>query len=284
MGSHGRFRLYLSPKKIPTKSSNENFPKMESIICKLICVTFAVVSVSAVNRDKDLMTILAKERQEMRDERKEMREMFQRETARLDKETARLDEEDKRQQKENLKLKEQNDKLQQQDQKLKEEIVKLRQDNQNDKEQIVKLRRENKKLRRADVEIKQTIRQRDQNNSLEVTKMKKFIRQDDVHSELKKIIRNEINDFLIVEKMCVSGRSSVISAGRVSNYKVEFGHTFPRKPTVSASLYHVYNYGGGQGGASAYVQSVSNSSAVIGLDTQYGNSRMNAAFAWLACL
>merc|ERR1712142_367023 len=273
----GRFGLYLSPKKKSTKSINENFPKMESIICKLICVTFAVVTVSAVNRDKDLMTILAKERQEMR-------EMFKRETARLDKETALLHAEDKRQQKENLKLKEQNDKLQQQDQKLKEEIVKLRQDNQNDKEQIVKLRRENKKLLRADVEIKQTIRQRDQNNSLEVTKMKKFIRQDDVHSELKKIIRNEINDFLIVEKMCVSGRSSVISAGRVSNYKVEFGHTFPRKPTVSASLYHVYNYGGGQGGASAYVQSVSNSSAVIGLDTQYGNSRMNAAFAWLACL
>merc|ERR1712142_513047 len=258
MGSHGRFRLYLFPKKIPTKSSNENFPKMESILCKLICVTFAVVSVSAVNQDKDLMTILAKERQEMR-------EMFKREAALLH---------------------EQNDKLQQQDQKLKEEIVKLRQENQNDKlkEQIVKLRRENKKLRRADVEIKQTIRQRDQNNSLEVTKMKKFIRQDDVHSELTKIIRNEINDFLIVEKMCVSGRSSVISAGRISNYKVEFGHTFPRKPTVSASLYYVVNYGGESGGASAYVQSVSNSSAVIRFDTYIGNKKITAAFAWLACL
>merc|ERR1712142_536740 len=280
----GRFGLYLSPKKKSTKSINENFPKMESIICKLICVTFAVVSVSAVNRDKDLMTILAKERQEMRDERKEMREMFQRETARLDKETARLDEEDKRQQKEYLKLKEQNDKLQQQDQKLKEEIVKLRQDNQNDKEQIVKLRRENKKLRRADVEIKQTIRQRDQNNSLEVTKMKKFIRQDDVHSELTKIIRNEINDFLIVEKRCVSGRSRGQSGGRITNNKVEFGYTFPRKPTVSASLYYVVNYGGESGGASAYVQSVSNSSAVIRFDTYIGNKKITAAFAWLACL
>jgi len=281
--SQGRFRLYLSPKKIPTKSSNENFPKMESIICKLICVTFAVVSVSAVNRDKDLMTILAKERQEMR-------EMFKRETARFDKQTALLHEqtallheEDKRQQKE---LKEQIDKLQQQDQKLKEENVKLRQESQNDKlkEQIVKLRRENKKLRRADVEIKQTIRQRDQNNSLEVTKMKKFIRQDDVHSELKKIIRNEINDFLIVEKRCVSGRSRGQSGGRITNNKVEFGYTFPRKPTVSASLYYVVNYGGESGGASAYVQSVSNSSAVIRFDTYIGNKKITAAFAWLACL
>merc|ERR1712142_292265 len=270
----GRFGLYLSPKKKSTKSINENFPKMESIICKLICVTFAVVSVSAVNRDKDLMTILAKERQEMR-------EMFKRETARFDKQTALLHEEDKRQQKE---LKEQIDKLQQQDQKLKEENVKLRQESQNDKlkEQTVKLRRENKKLRRADVEIKQTIRQRDQNNSLEVTKMKKFKRQDDVHSELKKIIRNEINDFLIVEKRCVSGKSSSQSGGKVSNNKVDFGYTFPRKPTVSASLFYVYNNGGGQGGASAYVQSVSNSSAFISFDTAWGHNKIEAAFAWLA--
>merc|ERR1712142_588809 len=268
-----------SPKKKSTKSINENFPKMESIICKLICVTFAVVTVSAVNRDKDLMTILAKERQEMR-------EMFKRETARLDKETALLHAEDKRQKREAALLHEQNDKLQQQDQKLKEEIVKLRQENQNDKlkEQIVKLRRENKKLRRADVEIKQTIRQRDQNNSLEVTKMKKFKRQDDVHSELKKIIRNEINDFLIVEKRCVSGKSSSQSGGKVSNNKVDFGYTFPRKPTVSASLFYVYNNGGGQGGASAYVQSVSNSSAFISFDTAWGHNKIEAAFAWLACL
>ena len=84
-----------------------------------------------------------------------------------------------------------------------------------------------------------------------------------------------------VEKMCVSGRSGAQSGGRHTDNKVEFGHTFPRKPTVSASLYFVHNNGGG---AAAYVTSVSNSSAVIHFDTYYGNNKINAAFAWLACL
>merc|ERR1719250_98088 len=104
-----------------------------------------------------------------------MREMFQRETA-------HLDEEDKRQREENQQLKAQIAKLDKEDKRMKE---------QNDKQQdqIAKLRQ---KLRRADTKIKQSIRQKDQNNSLEVTMVKKFIRQDDVHSELKKMIRNEM--------------------------------------------------------------------------------------------
>merc|ERR1712042_71682 len=93
----------------------KKFSKMESIAFKLIFVTFAVFTVSAVNKgEDDIMKILAKEREEMREERKqltaerqEMREMFRRETA-------RLDEEDKRQRDENQKLREQNDKLEQQ--------------------------------------------------------------------------------------------------------------------------------------------------------------------------
>merc|ERR1712042_73872 len=110
-------------------------PKMESIAFKLIFVSLCVFTASAVNQvqDKDLMTILAKERQEMR-------QMFERETALLRKETGLLHAEDKRQQKE---LKEQNEKLQLQDQKLKEEMVKIRL-------KMAKLRRENQKLRRAD--------------------------------------------------------------------------------------------------------------------------------------
>ena len=88
-----------------------------------------------------------------------------------------------------------------------------------------------------------------------------------------------------VEKMCVSGiSSSSQSGGKSTDNKVEFGHTFPRKPTVLASLYYVDNNGGGKGGASTYVQSVSNSSAVIRFDTLIGNYKIRAAFAWLACL
>merc|ERR1712142_601966 len=105
----------------------KKFPKMESIASKLIFVTFAVFTVSAVNKgEDDIMKILAKEREEMREERKqltaerqEMREMFRRETT-------RLDEEDKRQREENQKLKEQDQKLDKEDKRQREEKQKLK--------------------------------------------------------------------------------------------------------------------------------------------------------------
>merc|ERR1712142_556775 len=96
------------------------------------------------------------------------------------------------------------------------------------------------------------IRQKDQNNSLEVTMVKKFIRQDDVHSELKKIIRNEMQTFLKEERLCVGGRRD--------------------------------NWQKGSGGALLQVQSISNSSAVIKSDTQWGQSKMLSIYTWLACL
>merc|ERR1712168_756024 len=197
-----------------------------------------------------------------------MREMFERETA-------LLHAEDKRQQKENLKLKEQDKKMKKQNDELKEQIVKLRQKTQNDnlKEQIVKLRRENQKLRRADSEIKQTIRQRDQNNSLEVTKMKNFIRQDDVHSELTKMMRNVMHNFLIEEKICVSGVSDQLNGetgDKMFHKMIQFGYSFPRKPTVSVSLSQSRAYG--TGGSSVSVSSVTTSSADIYVDMQWGEN------------
>ena len=68
--------------------------------------------------------------------------------------------------------------------------------------EMAKLRDQNRKLhaklRQADSKINQVVRQKDQNGSLEFnTKMKSAIRQNDVHSELKKIIKSEISDFLI---------------------------------------------------------------------------------------
>jgi len=152
------------------------------------------------------------------------------------------------------------------------------------KEQITKLRRENQVLRRADAEIRQTIRQRDQNASLEVTKMVNSTRQSDVHSELKKIIRKEINQFLIEEKLCVSGHHSDQAGGEIHDYTVEFGFTFPRKPTVSASLTYVNNKSGGRGGASVGVGSVSTSSASFHFDTRWRGNGIEANFGWIACL
>jgi len=244
---------------------------MESIAFKLIFVSLCVFTASAVNQvqDKDLMTILAKERQEMR-------QMFERETALLRKETGLLHAEDKRQQKE---LKEQNEKLQLQDQKLKEEMVKIRKGQKNDKLKMAKLRRENQKLRRADAEIKQSIRQRDQNNSLEVSEMKNTTHEE----KLKKMIRNEITDFLMEEKICVSEISDYQYGGKYELVTVKYGYTFPRKPTVSASLNFVYNKGG-SGGANVYVQSHSNSSAVFRFDTAFGSNTIRGRFSWIACL
>merc|ERR1712142_570346 len=287
---------------ISVKKSTKNekkFSKMESIAFKLIFVAFAVFTVSAVNKgEDDIMKILAKEREEMSEERKqltaerqEMREMFRRETARLDEEDkrqreenqqlkaqiAKLDKEDKRQREEKQKLKDRDDKLEQQDRNLKEQ-------NDKQRDQIAKLRRENQKLRRADAKIKQSIRQKDQNNSLEVTMVKKFIRPDDVHSELQKIIRNEMQTFLKEERLCVGGRRSGgwMTEGKQYRDTVEFGYTFPRVPTVIASLVGVRSYG--TGGASLRAESVSNSSAVIDIDTQWGNSKMWSMYTWLACL
>jgi len=293
----GRFGLYLSPRR-SQRRTKKKFSKMESIAFKLIFVAFAVFTVSAVNKgEDDIMKILAKEREEMREERKqltaerqEMREMFRRETARLDEEDkrqreenqqlkaqiAKLDKEDKRQREEKQKLKDRDDKLEQQDRNLKEQ-------NDKQRDQIAKLRRENQKLRRADAKIKQSIRQKDQNNSLEVTMVKKFIRQDDVHSELKKIIRNEMQTFLKEERLCVGGtRDKWQDGGKYYRETVEFGYTFPRVPTVIVSLAGVYNEGG-HGGANVGVYRVSNSSAEIYTEARYGN-KMKCIYTWLACL
>jgi len=245
---------------------------METIAFKLIFVSLCAFTASAVNQvqDKDLMTILAKERQEMR-------QMFERETARLLEETALLHAEDKRQQKE---LKEQNEKLQLQDQKLKEQNDKIRQGQKKDKLKMAKLRRENQKLRRADAEIKQSIRQRDQKKSLEVSEMKNTTHEE----KLKKMIRNEITDFLMEEKICVSGVSDYQDGGNDRYKTIEYGYTFPRKPTVSASLNFVYNKGG-SGGVNVSVMSHSNSSAIIRFDTAFGSNKIaNSRFSWIACL
>merc|ERR1712142_830793 len=269
---------------ISVKKSTKNekkFPKMESIAFKLIFVAFAVFTVSAVNKgEDDIMKILAKEREETREERKqltaerqEMREMFRRESA-------RLDEEDKRQREENQQLKAQIAKLDKEDKKQQKQNQKLKEENNEQQDQIAKLRQ---KLRRADAKIKQSIRQKDQNNSLEVTMVKKFIRQDDVHSELKKIIRNEMQTFLKEERLCVGGRRNEWLGGEIiTRETVEFGYTFPRVPTVIASLAGVRSYG--NGGAYLEVRSVSNSSAAIYIDTKWSDRKMKSFYTWLACL
>ena len=83
------------------------------------------------------------------------------------------------------------------------------------------------------------------------------------------------------EKICVGGRFDVTKYGKDVHTTVEFGYTFARAPTVTASLSRVFDSWAQGFEAVTSVDSVSNSSAVI-----YSHSRKSTelSVAWLACL
>jgi len=171
------------------------------MIAKLFVIIGVVVAAPAVNQGDD--DSLTKERKELTEERKEITEIFRRETDRQedDQLRAKMD-----------KLQGQNDKRDKKQQ-----------------EQITKLQKENQKLRRANSKINKVVRQRDQNVTQEFDNM---IRNS---SELKKMMREEINNFLINEKICVGGLLDHISGAwnvKQTTVTVDFGHAFPRKPMV----------------------------------------------------
>merc|ERR1712142_921239 len=244
----------------PYATPSENLT-MKTII-KFIVVIKLFVAMAATNEGEEkLMNVLAKER-------KEMKEVFQRENAQL--------------RKEDTKLHAQVDKQNQ-------EIAKLR-----------------KMLRKAESKVKKSIRQRDQNDSLELeAKIKSAIRQQDVYSEvenivksvvqtsighrgsndslereLRKLMKSEINNYMINEKMCVGGvikKSGEDAASTTTT--VQFGYTFPRKPLVSVAFSDIY--GGGSNNVYTSILSVSKSLAVISInkyDTRW------CFVSWIACM
>jgi len=241
------------------------------MIFKFFFAFAVIVAASAAKQDDEsLMKILAKERKEMREERREMRKIFQRETARLEKEDRKL-------QRQNDEQKEENIKQSQEIQQLKE------------------------KLRHADVVAQNSLRQKEQRGSVlfEVKKIVKreiknfmslefkekwnsTMHEDDVQSELQKIVNAEIKDFLISEKICVSGRLVVKTGSAYTTSTVQFHHTFPRKPTVTASLAYIYNTGNGRTHAYTTVKKVTTDSANI--YTYKAFSDMYFDVVWIACL
>merc|ERR1712142_1249061 len=168
------------------------------MIVKFFIVFAVTIAASAVNQGDEvgLLTILAKER-------KEMREIFQRETDQL---RGKLDEQ------------------RQEDDKLHQKVDKQH-------AQIVKLQKENRVLRRANSKINKVIRQRDirdPNNTREFdAKIKNSLRQNDFSSELKKMMRAEIKNYLTTEKNCVAGNDVNVGYGKAGAKTVEFKYTFP---------------------------------------------------------
>merc|ERR1712142_1087572 len=219
------------------------------MIVKIFIVFAVMIGASAVNQEDEVgvMTILAKERKELTEERKEIGEIFRGETERLRREDDQLRGKlDKLQGKLNKlqgKLDDQhekNEKLRQEDDKLHQKLDKLHGQNEKQHAQIVKLQKENQVLRRANSKIYKVIRQRDirdPNNTREYdAKIKNSLRQNDFSSELKKMMRAEIKNYLTTEKNCVAGTNVYVGWGTSGMKTVEFKHTFPRKPTVFAAL------------------------------------------------
>merc|ERR1712042_123447 len=236
--------------------------EISKMIVKIFVIIGIVIAASAVNQGDD--DSLVKERKELSEERKEITELFRRETEKLRQEDGQL----------RAKLEE----LHKRDEKHQDQNQKLQ-------KRIAKLEKENQKLRRADSKINKVIRQRDQNETQEFdAKIKNSLRQDDVNGPIKKMMRNEINNFLTNERICVGNRISAHGAdnGKSNTLTVPFGRTFPRKPTVVAALSHVStSTAAKQVFAYTYVQKNTNSTADIYVSTF---SETYCSVTWVACL
>jgi len=97
------------------------------------------------------------------------------------------------------------------------------------------------------------------------------------------MMRSEITNFLINQKICVGGRlteqNSQINGGwngGSTTVTVDFGHAFPRKPTVVVSLSWVNGEI-----AYTYVQKVTKTSADVYVSTYSGGQ---CYVSWMACL
>jgi len=191
---------------------------------------------------------------------------------------------------------EENKKLKSEDSKLKREAAKLRKENK-------KLRRQDEELRQRDAElerkvnelhqdnskVKKALRQRDENNTLELQNVVRNsfgFRQMDLFSELKKTINIQIKEYLDDNKLCVSGRvwPSMDSSGKNvrKDRKIEFGQTFQQIPAFAAALNYV-NLKTPQTNAYAQLYNfrVTNSSAEV---TIYAYRCSALELSWIACL
>jgi len=244
---------------------------MKITIFKIASFVAIIAAVLAEKGNENLAKMFARERREMR--------------ADFRREISRLTEEDKM---------------------LHDKVGQQNQENADQKKEILRL---HKKLRKADLENKRANRQRDEKESQVLeAKIQSAIRRDrqsselkdvvesvmrnaynesgsnetSITSELKKLIHAEINNFLMVTKICVSGTVGIGRDDSTVRRTVDFGYTFPRKPTFLVSLVRLFGTTDYDTmGESVIVNSVSNSKAVVSTSayrTTYGKA------SWIACL
>jgi len=217
-------------------------------------------------KNVDLADELKKSRQESAKLRQEIKEIVERENKKLRAEDNKLKKEADKLRKENEKLRRQDDELRKEDAELKRQVHELRQDNS---------------------EIKTSLRQRDENNTVEMQNVvRNSFRQKDLASELRKTINKQIKEYLDENRVCVSG---VIQQGL--NYQgdirkkrtIEFGQTFQRIPAFAAAISYIDFYAHDNKNVMITVSDfhVTNSSAVVKI---FGRRAFATRINWIACL
>merc|ERR1712142_713624 len=301
-----RVRLASYHQSYQLRNSKISKLRKTNMSFKMICVLIVVVvAVSAVDEgEESLMKVLAKERKEMREERKEMREQFQKENERREMEDRKIQRQNdklhkklEKQSGEILKQNVENSKQSAQIKKLQEQLRQaelktkdaIRQKDEKVKEEMDTKIDKALRQERHSSEMKsivesvmtESVGERGHNNSLE-RELKKLIKSEikeydnSLEPELKKLIKSEIKDYLISERICVSGRENGIPIGWPSKRTIQFGYTFPRKPTVSLSFHYVM-------GTYAYVYLGTVTTSTAAIET-YRNKDGNFYVSWIACL
>merc|ERR1712142_909258 len=249
----------------------------------IVFAAFALTTGKAAVKNEDLAEQLKEARHESAELRQRSEELHQK-SEELHKELEKSKEEMKNVVlEENKKLRSEDSKLKREADKLKAEAAKLRKENKKLRRQDEELRQRDAELERKVNEVKKALRQRDENNTLELQSVvRNSFRQMDFTSELKKTINNQIKEYLDDNKLCVSGRvwPSMDSSGK--NRKIEFGQTFQRIPAFAAAFNYVNlktSY------TDAYAQlfnfRVTNSSAVVTIYAYHCNA---LELSWIACL
>jgi len=216
-------------------------------------------------KNVDLADELKKSRQESAKLRQEIKEIVERENKKLRAEDNKLKKEADKLRKENEKLRRQDDELRKEDAELKRQVHELRQDNS---------------------EIKTSLRQRDENNTVEMQNVvRNSFRQKDLASELRKTINKQIKEYLDENRVCVSGMfgQNLDSGGDKSVKRtIEFGQTFQRIPAFATAFSYI-DFVGNSGEPWVYVTNlhVTDSSAVVKI---FGRHAIGARVNWIACL
>jgi len=244
------------------------------LLLKVVFGFSVFAAIAAMNKgDGDLMKMFA-------NERKELRADFRREIDELKKQNDKQSQVNADQKKENVEQKEEIKKLH----------AKLHQADQ--KNRKANRQRDAKERRELEAQIRHAIRQERHSSELKdvvESVMKSAILRsagsNDTNSTdndtLRKIINEQITDYLINQRICVGGR--YYKGAGAHSQTVNFGYEFPRTPTVSASLAYVWNNEGAQIYMEAHVISVTKTSANIRSWAHYG-PQADVMVSWLACL